>query len=77
MAAAAAGCVPVSAVPQMTNGVVAPKLSVATIDPRVVAADYAVRGEIVRRAQLLEEDLQSGKRQFPFDKVCGQNQIGQ
>ncbi|WIA15264.1 hypothetical protein OEZ86_003901 [Tetradesmus obliquus] len=49
--------------------VVAPKLSVATIKPRVVAAEYAVRGEIVRRAQLLEDELQAGKRKFPFEKV--------
>lgn len=51
--------------------VVAPKLSVATIKPRVVAAEYAVRGEIVRRAQLLEDELQAGKRKFPFEKVGG------
>eukprot|EP00878_Enallax_costatus_P033859 GHUV01037435.1.p1 GENE.GHUV01037435.1~~GHUV01037435.1.p1 ORF type:complete len:496 (+),score=103.97 GHUV01037435.1:60-1547(+) len=64
MAAAAAA----PAVNGKITTAVAPKLSAATIDPRVVKADYAVRGEIVRRAQLIEEDLQHGK-QYPFDKI--------
>lgn len=46
-----------------------PKLCRETLDQRVVNAEYAVRGEIVRTAQLMEEDLQAGRRQFPFNKV--------
>jgi len=38
------------------------RLSLATIDPRVVAADYAVRGEIVKRAQTISEELEAYDR---------------
>jgi hypothetical protein len=69
MAAAASRGLSAAGEAAQLREVVAPKLSVATIKPRVVAADYAVRGEIVRRAQLLEDELQAGKRQFPFEKV--------
>lgn len=49
---------------------VAPPLSAATITQRVVQAEYAVRGEIVRRASVIEEELQSGKgSKYPFSKV--------
>jgi hypothetical protein len=68
-AAASRGLSAAGEAAQLRDAVVAPKLSVATIKPRVVAADYAVRGEIVRRAQLLEDELQAGKRKFPFEKV--------
>eukprot|EP00882_Tetradesmus_deserticola_P034960 GHRQ01040325.1.p1 GENE.GHRQ01040325.1~~GHRQ01040325.1.p1 ORF type:complete len:107 (+),score=36.61 GHRQ01040325.1:73-393(+) len=71
-AAASRGLSAAGEVAQLRD-VVAPQLSVATIKPRVVAADYAVRGEIVRRAQLLEEELQAGKRQFPFEKVSSES----
>lgn len=64
MAAAAASAVN----GKIASTAVAPKLSASTIDPRVVKADYAVRGEIVRRASILEEELQKGK-QLPFDKI--------
>lgn len=66
MAAAAAAASAVNA--KVASAAVAPKLSVATIDPRVVKAEYAVRGEIVRRASILEEELQAGK-QLPFEKI--------
>ncbi|KAF8060624.1 ALAAT2 [Scenedesmus sp. PABB004] len=49
--------------------VVAPPLCEATIKPRVVAADYAVRGEIVRRAQEIEAELEAGKGSYPFTKL--------
>lgn len=52
-----------------TSSGVAPPLSASTIDQRVVKAEYAVRGEIVRRASVIEEDLQSGKGSYPFSKV--------
>jgi hypothetical protein len=71
MAAAASRGLSAAGEAAQLRDVVAPKLSVATIKPRVVAAEYAVRGEIVRRAQLLEDELQAGKRQFPFEKVSG------
>lgn len=48
----------------------APPLSASTITQRVVKAEYAVRGEIVRRASVIEEELQSGKGSaYPFSKV--------
>jgi hypothetical protein len=31
--------------------------------------EYAVRGEIVRRAQEIAEDLEKGHGEHPFDKV--------
>lgn len=50
-------------------GPVAPPLSATNIDQRVVKAEYAVRGEIVRRASIIEDELQSGKGSYPFSKV--------
>ncbi|KAK9817869.1 hypothetical protein WJX72_003409 [[Myrmecia] bisecta] len=43
-------------------------LSVRNLNPKVVEAQYAVRGEIVIRAGQIEKELKQGK-QFPFDKV--------
>ena len=43
-------------------------LSRDNINPKVKAAEYAVRGEIVARAKELEADLKSGKK-LPFDHV--------
>ena len=39
--------------------------------PRLPASqvEYAVRGEIVRRAQQIAEDLEKGAGDYPFDKV--------
>lgn len=51
------------------SNAIAPSLSVASIDQRVVRAEYAVRGEIVRRASVIEEELQSGKIKHKFSKV--------
>lgn len=68
MAATAAAATTSAMDGKVASAAIAPKLSAATIDPRVVRADYAVRGEIVRRASLLEEELQAGK-QLPFDKI--------
>jgi alanine transaminase len=43
-------------------------ITVATLNHRVVDAEYAVRGPIVAKAQQLEKDLKAGKA-LPFDKV--------
>jgi alanine transaminase len=51
------------------NAPKAPPLSVGTIDPRVVRAEYAVRGEIVRRASAIEAELRGSKQQYPFNKI--------
>jgi alanine transaminase len=67
-----------------TVDTVAP-LTLADIRPRIVQVEYAVRGEIVRRAQQIAEDLArskangggsgsgngsgNGKGPYPFDKV--------
>lgn len=39
-----------------------------TLNPRVVNAEYAVRGEIVARAGELQKELASGKK-LPFDSL--------
>ena len=47
-------------------------LSLASIRPRIVQVEYAVRGEIVRRAQQIADDLARGGEdaaKYPFDKV--------
>lgn len=44
-------------------------LSVETINQRVVDAEYAVRGEIVRMAQVIANDLKHNRGSYPFDKV--------
>jgi hypothetical protein len=43
-------------------------LNKATINPTVVAAQYAVRGELVIRAEALRKDLEHGKA-MPFEKL--------
>ena len=43
-------------------------LSVSNINPKVVEAQYAVRGEIVARAKEIEDDIASGHKR-PFDQV--------
>ena len=39
-----------------------------SLNPNVLKAEYAVRGEIVARASQIQKDLAAGKK-FPFDKV--------
>ena len=41
------------------------KLTLETINPAVVQAQYAVRGELVLRSQEMKKDLSA----YPFDKV--------
>jgi alanine transaminase len=61
MATSAAACNGGDAAPSpATNDNV--RLAIDTIDPRVVAADYAVRGEIVKRAQGIAEELEAYQR---------------
>jgi hypothetical protein len=48
---------------------VTPSLGAETLNTRVLTAEYAVRGEIVRRAQTISKELQSGCTTYPFDKV--------
>lgn len=44
-------------------------LTVQTINEHVLAADYAVRGEIVGMAQRIEQELAKGSKEYPFSKV--------
>ena len=39
-----------------------------SLNPNVLKAEYAVRGEIVARASEIQKELAAGKK-FPFDKV--------
>lgn len=43
-------------------------LTPETLNPKILKAQYAVRGEIVARAQEIVKELAEGKK-FPFDKV--------
>lgn len=47
----------------------APPLAADTINPRVLRCEYAVRGPIVARAQVLEEHLKSSPGSLPFDEI--------
>ena len=44
-------------------------LSIETINPAVVAAQYAVRGELILRATQLKQQLLKDPAAFPFDKL--------
>ena len=44
-------------------------LTVDTINPAVVNAQYAVRGELILRAGRLKEELASDPASKPFDKL--------
>ncbi|KAG0597947.1 hypothetical protein M758_12G032500 [Ceratodon purpureus] len=44
-------------------------LSLETINPKVIKAEYAVRGEIVIRAQTLQQELISKPGSLPFDEI--------
>jgi alanine transaminase len=43
-------------------------LTIETINPSVLAAQYAVRGELAIRANVLTEELKKGN-QYPFKNV--------
>lgn len=44
-------------------------LSIDDINPAIVAAQYAVRGEIAIRANALTEELKKSGTNLPFDNV--------
>lgn len=44
-------------------------VSIHNINPKVLNAEYAVRGEIVIRAQALAEELKSNPGSHPFDEI--------
>jgi alanine transaminase len=44
-------------------------LTVDDINPAVLAAKYAVRGELALRANVLTEELKKGGTNLPFDDV--------
>lgn len=46
-----------------------PPVSVATINPKVLKCEYAVRGEIVTHAQNLQQELQKNPESLPFDEI--------
>jgi alanine transaminase len=45
------------------------QLTLATTNPKVRAAEYAVRGAVLDRAMELQAELESGSSTLPFDKV--------
>lgn len=46
-----------------------PPVSLKSVNPAVLKAEYAVRGEIVIRAQSLQEELSSKPGSLPFDEI--------
>ncbi|KAI0504574.1 hypothetical protein KFK09_015526 [Dendrobium nobile] len=46
-----------------------PVVSLDSINPKVLKCEYAVRGEIVSHAQLLQEDLKAKPGHHPFDEI--------
>ncbi|CAM6092490.1 unnamed protein product [Calypogeia fissa] len=50
-----------------------PPVTVNNINPKVLKTEYAVRGEIVTRAQALQEELTTKASTLPFDEVIHLN----
>ncbi|EQC25667.1 alanine transaminase [Saprolegnia diclina VS20] len=48
-------------------------LTKQTINPRIVEAEYAVRGAIVLRSDAYKKQLASGDKSLPFDKIIACN----
>ncbi|PWZ38999.1 hypothetical protein Zm00014a_035559 [Zea mays] len=46
-----------------------PPVSLDTINPKVLKCQFAVRGEIVTRAQKLQQELQRNPESLPFDEI--------
>ncbi|KAJ8600729.1 hypothetical protein CTAYLR_003903 [Chrysophaeum taylorii] len=44
-------------------------LKVADLNPLVLKAEYAVRGQILQRAMEIEADIKAGNAKWPFDRV--------
>eukprot|EP00013_Stygamoeba_regulata_P027954 CAMPEP_0177664696 /NCGR_PEP_ID=MMETSP0447-20121125/20645_1 /TAXON_ID=0 /ORGANISM="Stygamoeba regulata, Strain BSH-02190019" /LENGTH=502 /DNA_ID=CAMNT_0019170713 /DNA_START=88 /DNA_END=1596 /DNA_ORIENTATION=+ len=61
--------VAVCSAPTLHNDATKMKLSVHNISEKVLAARYAVRGEVVARAGALKKKLQEGGHGLPFDRV--------
>lgn len=55
-----------------STSVQAPPLTKANLNPAVVAAAYAVRGELVARADVLRDQLAAGKK-LPFEQIVACN----
>ncbi|KAL3700983.1 hypothetical protein R1sor_019005 [Riccia sorocarpa] len=50
-----------------------PPITVDTINPKVVKTEYAVRGEIVARAQLVQQELATKPSSHPFQEIVSLN----
>ncbi|KAG6547472.1 hypothetical protein Mapa_010920 [Marchantia paleacea] len=50
-----------------------PPVSIDSINPKVIKTEYAVRGEIVSRAQLLQQELSSKPSSLPFQEIVSLN----
>jgi len=51
----------------------APALTTANLNPAVVTAAYAVRGELVMKADAFREQLHAGGAKLPFDQIVACN----
>jgi len=69
MAAKAAGAMP----PPPEPAGRAPPIAVSSLNPNLVAAEYAVRGEIVLRAQQIARDLEAGVGGYGFERTVACN----
>ena len=49
------------------------KLTGDTVNPRLLEAQYAVRGDIVARSAEIKSDLKAGKGNYPFKSVVNCN----
>ena len=49
------------------------KLTGETVNPRLLEAQYAVRGDIVARSAEIKSDLKAGKGNYPFKSVVNCN----
>merc|ERR1719181_1612091 len=61
------------ATPGSAPGARAPPLTQDTVNPAVLAAEYAVRGRIPTRAKELEGELARGEGRLPFTRVVACN----
>lgn len=51
----------------------APRLNIGNINQNVVAAKYAVRGELAVKSELYRAKLAAGDKDLPFDEVISAN----
>lgn len=57
----------------MASAPPAPRLTIANINQNVVAAKYAVRGELAVKSELYRAKLAAGDKDLPFDEVISAN----